>query len=138
MRIELPRRALKGALATMLICLAAAATSEELFSLEDVFELEWATDPRPAPDGEAVVYVRNFYDRAADRQRSNLWWIDLDSGAQRALTTGLGSNGSPRFPPAAIASRGSQARRMAPRSSCAGLLRATSHGSHSCQRRRAT
>ena len=95
MRIELPRRALKGAIATLLVCLGATAASEELFSLEDVFELEWATDPRPAPDGEAVVYVRNFYDRAADRRRSNLWWIDLDSGAQRALTTGLGSNGSP-------------------------------------------
>ena len=80
MRIELPRRALKGAIATLLVCLGATAASEELFSLEDVFELEWATDPRPAPDGEAVVYVRNFYDRAADRRRSNLWWIDLDSG----------------------------------------------------------
>ena len=99
MRIELPRRALKGAIATLLVCLGTTAASEELFSLEDVFELEWATDPRPAPDGEAVVYVRNFYDRAADRRRSNLWWIDLDSGAQRALTTGLGSNGSPRFSP---------------------------------------
>ena len=29
------------------------------FDPMDVFELEWATDPRISPDGKTIVYVRN-------------------------------------------------------------------------------
>ena len=30
----------------------------------DIFALEWASDPQIAPDGETIVYVRNFMDIA--------------------------------------------------------------------------
>jgi acylaminoacyl-peptidase len=65
----------------------------------DVFELEWASDPRVAPDGRRVVYVRNFMDIKRDRRRSTLWVVASDGSDHRALTSGPRNDGSPRWSP---------------------------------------
>ena len=49
-----------------------------LFEPMDVFDLEWATDPRVSPDGKTIVYVRKSNDVMKDRERSNLWQISVD------------------------------------------------------------
>lgn len=67
--------------------------------LIDVFELEWASDPRISPDGEQVVYARNFMDVMGDRRRSNLWIVAADGSDHRPLTSGLESHSSPRWSP---------------------------------------
>jgi hypothetical protein len=67
--------------------------------LADVFELEWASDPQISPDGERVVYVRNFMDVMHDRRRSNLWLATTDGGDHRPLTTGLANHFAPRWSP---------------------------------------
>jgi len=67
--------------------------------LIDVFELEWASDPQISPDGEAIVYVRNFMDVMSDRRRSNLWMVRADGSDHRPLTTGLANDSSPRWSP---------------------------------------
>ncbi|MCP3956341.1 MAG: S9 family peptidase [bacterium] len=77
----------------------AKPTDPRRFGLMDVFELEWASDPRISPDGERVVYVRNFMDVMSDRRRSNLWIIDSGGGGHRPLTTGLANDASPRWSP---------------------------------------
>ena len=69
------------------------------FRLIDVFELEWASDPRISPDGERIVYVRNFFDVMSDRRRSNLWIVRADGTDHRPLTTGLANDASPRWSP---------------------------------------
>ncbi|HUP23427.1 MAG TPA: S9 family peptidase [Thermoanaerobaculia bacterium] len=63
----------------------------------DVFELEQATDPRISPDGRQVVYVRSYFDIGKDRERSNLWLVDVATGGQRPLTSGAATDRSPRF-----------------------------------------
>lgn len=68
-------------------------------ALEDIFELEYASDPRISPDGERIVYVRNFMDVMSDRRRSNLWLIRFDGSEHRPLTTGLRNDSSPRWSP---------------------------------------
>lgn len=65
----------------------------------DVFELEYASDPRIAPDGARVVYVRTFHDVMTDRRRGNLWSVDVDGSNHRPLTSGTAYNGSPRWSP---------------------------------------
>ena len=69
------------------------------FGLEDVFSLEWASDPQISPDGSRIVYVRNFGDRMADRWRSNLWIVDAEGGDHRPLSTGDENDRSPRWSP---------------------------------------
>lgn len=69
------------------------------FGLRDVFELEVADDPRLAPDGQSIVYVRRFMDIQSDRRRSNLWTVGSDGSGHRPLTSGLQNDTSPRFSP---------------------------------------
>ncbi len=69
------------------------------FELADVFELEYASDPQISPDGNKVVFVRNFMDIMTDRGRSNLWVINSDGTGERPLTTGNKNYSSPRWSP---------------------------------------
>ena len=80
-----------------------AANSEKIddgtFRAKDVFDLEYASDPRISPDGSQVVYVRNFFDIMKDRQRSNLWVVGADGKNHRPLTSGNRNDASPRWSP---------------------------------------
>jgi acylaminoacyl-peptidase len=68
-------------------------------ALEDLFELEYASDPRISPDGSRVVYRRHSMDIMRDRQRSQLWIVGVDGSGHRPLTSGAGSEASPRWSP---------------------------------------
>ena len=65
----------------------------------DVFELEYASDPRISPDGNWVVYVRQFADVMTDMNYSNLWLVRADGSGHRPLTTGKFTDNSPRWSP---------------------------------------
>lgn len=84
---------------TFVVALPVRSQDLRPFELMDVFDLEWATSPQISPDGSQVVYVRNFYDVMTDRQRSNLWLIDVGTGAQRPLTSGTANHSDPRWSP---------------------------------------
>lgn len=77
-----------------------AINAEENFSEfepMDVFDLEWASDPRVSPDGKTIVYVRKSNDIMKDRERSNLWQVSTDGSDHRPLYSGLNSIKSPRW-----------------------------------------
>ena len=75
-----------------------AAQTDRLTEMS-VFELEYASDPRISPDGEWVVYVRQFADVMTDMNYSNLWLVRSDGGEHRPLTTGKFLDNSPRWSP---------------------------------------
>ena len=83
------------------ICLlpAAGALGADHFRALDVFELEYASDPRISPDGQRIVYVRNSMDIMEDRKRTKLWIINFDGRDPRRLTDGDGQESSPRWSP---------------------------------------
>ena len=76
-----------------------ADESLALFEPMDVFDLEWATDPRVSPDGKTIVYVRKSNDVMKDRERSNLWQVSAEGTDHRPLYSGLSSIKSPRWSP---------------------------------------
>ncbi|MDZ7691793.1 MAG: hypothetical protein U5K69_11820 [Balneolaceae bacterium] len=78
---------------------ANAFQASSRFTLENVFDLEYATDPQIAPEGGQVVYVRNFMDIMEDRRRSNLSIINADGTRHRPLTSGNNNNFTPRWSP---------------------------------------
>ena len=65
----------------------------------DIFDLEFVSDPQISPDGEKVVYVRNFKDIMTDGNRSNLWIINVDGTGHKPLTSGNHNQYSPRWSP---------------------------------------
>lgn len=73
--------------------------AQDKFTSMDVFDLEWVSDPRISPDGEKIIYVRNYNDVMNDRSYSNLWIINFDGSDNRPLTTGNHSDYSPRWMP---------------------------------------
>ena len=91
-------RAITVATAIMLVAGAAAAAGAK-FEQMDIFELEYASDPRISPDGKQIVYVRNFMDIMTDERRSNLWIVNSDGSGHRPLTSGNDSHTSPRWSP---------------------------------------
>lgn len=82
--------------------LSAGWTSVEAappLTMEDIFSLEYAEDPRISPDGRSVVYVRRSMDRMSDRVVGSLWTIDAGGGRHRPLATGFESVSHPRWSP---------------------------------------
>ena len=75
-----------------------AAQSGHLTEM-DVFELEYVSDPRVSPDGDRVVYVRQFADVMTDMNYSNLWLVRADGSGHRPLTMGKFTDNSPRWSP---------------------------------------
>jgi acylaminoacyl-peptidase len=74
------------------------STTALLFlTLLDIFNIQAAADPQISPDGQRIVYVRQFADIMTDKRCSNLWIINADGTGHRALTTGNHSDSSPRW-----------------------------------------
>ena len=75
------------------------ADTSRFFGLKDVFELEFASDPRISPDGGQIVYIRNFMDIMTDRRRSDLWIVDSGGTVHRPLKSDGHGYSSPRWSP---------------------------------------
>src|SRR5438105_15791189 len=65
----------------------------------DVFNLEYAADPQISPDGQWVVYVRQYSDIMTDKRYSNLWLVRADGSDHRPLTTRQFTETTPRCSP---------------------------------------
>ena len=59
---------------------SAAPASSAYFEAEDIFALEYASEPQVSPDGKTVVYIRNSNDIMTDGTHSTLWLVDVKSG----------------------------------------------------------
>nr|WKN36446.1 S9 family peptidase [Tunicatimonas sp. TK19036] len=76
-----------------------ADSTQRIFQSINVFDLEYADDPQISPDGELIVYTRNFMDIMKDQQQSNLWMMRTDGSQHRSLTRGNHRDFSPRWSP---------------------------------------
>ncbi|MEM8526211.1 MAG: S9 family peptidase [Bacteroidota bacterium] len=75
------------------------AQNADILEPINVFDLEFASDPQISPDGKSIVYVRNFKDIMTDKNRSNLWQMDVDGSNHQPLTTGMENDRTPRWSP---------------------------------------
>ena len=62
---------ISGFLTIVACSLMLGSKHSKRFELADVFELEFVSDPQISPDGNTVIYVRNFFDVMTDKQYSN-------------------------------------------------------------------
>ncbi|MFP4229159.1 MAG: S9 family peptidase [Salinivenus sp.] len=69
------------------------------FDLDHVFELEYASDPQLAPNGEQVVYARTSMDKMTDRRVSRLWLVGADGESHRPITDPETNASQPRWSP---------------------------------------
>jgi acylaminoacyl-peptidase len=76
---------------------ACAEAPTKSLTVQDVFNLQLATDPQISPDGKRILYVRRFSDIMTDKRHSNLWIVNADGTDHRPLTTGNFNDASPRW-----------------------------------------
>jgi len=81
-------RKLKLGVLFALATAAPVAAQADRFQPMDVFNLEYVAQTAISPDGQWVVYVRQFFDVMTDRRYSNLWLVRSDGTDHRPLTTG--------------------------------------------------
>ena len=85
--------------ATTLFAASTVAQDLALFTPEDVFNLEMATDPQVSPDGTQVAYVRVAMNIMSDRAERSVWLVNSDGSHHHPLVTGSGQYTSPRWSP---------------------------------------
>ncbi len=85
-----------GAVVTMAVTSTLTA-ADQSFSYEDVFNLEYASGARVAPDGQSVAYERRSMDIMTDSMRTNIWSVDLDGQNHRPILSGKAQYRMPRF-----------------------------------------
>lgn len=56
------------------------------FDYEDVFDLQYASNPKISPDGKQIIYSKNSFDILKDIKVSELWIINSDGTNNRKLT----------------------------------------------------
>jgi len=76
-----------------------AQAAPHVLDSQDLFHMQWATDPQIRGDGAQIAYAREVNDIMSDQLVKSLWLIDVATGAQTPLATGSGSYSSPRWSP---------------------------------------
>lgn len=69
------------------------------FTVHDMLAMDKLSDPRLAPDGSRIAFVRKTIDIAADAGNSDIWLVDAYSGQLGRLTHDPASDGQPRWSP---------------------------------------
>ena len=73
----------------------AAAAGQDRLTVEKYLDLENVSDPRIAPDGDEIVYVRRWINMMTDSHKSALWIMNADGSRNRYLTEGSEPRWSP-------------------------------------------
>lgn len=73
--------------------------SKKHLQLQDVFNLEYASDLNITKDGKGIYFVRQFMDIQKDKQSSNIWYVQTSDGELQPVTSGNQADFSPRLSP---------------------------------------
>jgi dipeptidyl aminopeptidase/acylaminoacyl peptidase len=76
-----------------------SAVESTAITYEDIFNLEYATNPIIMPDGKTVLYERSSMDIMVDAQRTNLWTVSLDGSKHMPLLSSKDSHYGAVFSP---------------------------------------
>lgn len=84
---------------TAALLLSSPLLAAKPLQYDDVFELEFVSDPQPDTSGNNIVFIRNWMDRNTDRRRAALWLSSADGKSLQALTDKNTDASSPRWAP---------------------------------------
>jgi dipeptidyl aminopeptidase/acylaminoacyl peptidase len=88
---------MKKLLITFLITINVYPQSSDILKPIDVFDLEYVSNTEISPDGNKILYQRNFNDIMTDESFSNIWLINFDGSENRPISTGNFKDNSPKW-----------------------------------------
>jgi len=74
-------------------------TPDKRFTALRVFDIEYASDPQISPNGKKIAYVRHTMDRLTDKDKGQIWLMNVDGGMHLPLNDNQASSHSPRWSP---------------------------------------
>ena len=80
-------------------CLHFINGQSQTFSYEDVYDIQYVSDPQISPSGDEVVYRRMRFDILKDRSVGNLWIINTDKSEHQKLTSKEGEEYGAKWSP---------------------------------------
>ena len=63
----------------------------------DIFDLEYISNPEISPNGEMILFQRNFKDIMTDKNLSNIWIVNFNGIGMKPITTGNHNSFSPKW-----------------------------------------
>src|SRR5690554_4164273 len=78
---------------------ATSAITSTKFVSEDIFNLEYASNPEISPNGQWVVYTRNSFDVMHDNTKRSLWLLNTKTGEHTPLFADQASYGNATWSP---------------------------------------
>ena len=88
---------MKKFLITFLLTVNVYSQSSNVFKPIDVFDLEYVSNTEISPNGDKILYQRNYNDIMTDESFSNIWIINFDGSENRPITTGNFKDNSPKW-----------------------------------------
>ena len=82
-----------------MLCFSTVILAQQGFSVGDLLAIKRVVDPQLSPDGRTVAFTVGAVDRPANRVVNQIYMVGIDGGNLRQITTGTGSNSSPRWSP---------------------------------------
>lgn len=94
-------RSLTVAISALLASAASAAppTVSANFGPNDVFALEWVSDPQISPDGRLIAYVRQSMNIKSDEVEGAIWLVGSDGTNATPLLGNSARSSTPRWSP---------------------------------------
>ncbi|HEY0320736.1 MAG TPA: S9 family peptidase [Pyrinomonadaceae bacterium] len=86
-------------LVLLLIAGTHALAQKRAFNLEDLYRIKNVSDVHVSPDGKSIVYMLTTSDLSRARRSSQIWIMDADGRAARAVSPDGQNVNSPRFSP---------------------------------------
>ncbi len=84
---------------TVMLAVAAIAADKRPITPQDLWAIKRLGSPALSPDGKTVVFSQQEWSIEKNKPTSNLWAVDVASGAVRRLTTAAAGDGSPVWSP---------------------------------------
>jgi dipeptidyl aminopeptidase/acylaminoacyl peptidase len=78
----------------------APAAAKQRLTPQALWELKRLGSPQVSPDGRSVVFTIQEWSIAKNRATTNLWLVDVASGATRRLTAATATDAAPAWDPA--------------------------------------
>lgn len=73
--------------------------TQERFVSDDIFNLEYASDPQISPNGQWLVYTRNSFDIQTDSTRRSLWLLNTKTAEHTPLFADQANYGNATWSP---------------------------------------
>ena len=79
--------------------LVSSQNEKQIFNYLDVFEIQYASEPKINPSGKLIVYRKMRFDKVEDKSIGNLWIIDSNGTDHQKLTSFDGDESNPVWSP---------------------------------------